>query len=144
MAWLLVCLFGVPLVFAKGNYDDLKPVPVVVMLGNAKNEMKFFPDHLKFETGKAYKLLLVNDSPITHEFVSSALSDAVFTLKAEVISPDGVEIAEIVGTIHEIEVAPQTTVEWYFVPLHTATNASFICDQPGHLLAGMKGQFTIE
>jgi uncharacterized cupredoxin-like copper-binding protein len=130
--------------FAKGNYEDKKPIPVVVNLGTKDNKLVFEPNRLKFETGKVYKLLLVNVSPVKHELASAELAQAVFTLKAEVVSPDGVEIAEIVGMIHEIEVAPNTTVEWYFVPLRTVTNAPFICDQPGHLAAGMKGLFTIE
>jgi len=130
--------------FAKGDYADLKPIPVVVMLGDKQNHLKFFPDRLTFETGKLYKLLLVNDSPVRHELASDDLANAVFTLKAEIVSAEGEEIAEIGGTIREIEIGPGTTAEWYFVPLRTVKQAPFICDQPGHLEAGMKGLFTIE
>jgi uncharacterized cupredoxin-like copper-binding protein len=129
---------------AKGGYADLKPTPVVVMLGDKENHFKFYPDRLKFETGKLYKLLLDNASPIKHEIASDELSNAVFTVKTEVVSPEGVEIAEIVGSVHEIEIGPGTTVEWYFVPTQTVKEALFICDQPGHLAGGMKGLFTIE
>ena len=130
--------------FAKGDYADLKPIPIVVMLGDKQNHLKFFPDHLAFETGKLYKLLLVNDSPVRHELASDDLANAVFTLKAEIVSAEGEEIAEIGGTIREIEIGPGTTAEWYFVPLRTVKQGPFICDQPGHLEAGMKGMFTIE
>ena len=52
--------------------------------------------------------------------------------------------AEIVGAVREIEVAPETTVEWHFVPLRAVKKAPFICGQPGQLEAGMKGEFTIQ
>jgi uncharacterized cupredoxin-like copper-binding protein len=129
---------------AKGDYADLKPIPVVVTLGDAQNRLIFSPDRLRFETGKLYKLFLVNMSPQKHEFVAGELSDAVFTIKVEVISPQGEEVAEIGGMIREIEVAPGATVEWYFVPLRTVKEAPFLCDLPGHLTGGMKGVLSIE
>jgi uncharacterized cupredoxin-like copper-binding protein len=128
----------------KGDYSDLKPIPVVVELGDKDNHVVFKPDRLQFETGKLYKLLLVNDSPQKHEFASADLAAAVFTVKAEVVSPQGEEIAEFDGVIREIEVGPGTTVEWYFVALRTVKEGAFLCDQPGHLAAGMKGTFRID
>jgi uncharacterized cupredoxin-like copper-binding protein len=128
----------------KGDFADVKPIPVVVMLGDKDNKLVFMPNTLRFETGKLYKLLLVNDSPQKHEFVAAELTDSVFTIKAEVVTKEGEEIAEICGIIREIEMAPGVTVEWYFVPLRTVKQAAFICDQPGHLAAGMKGTFKIE
>jgi uncharacterized cupredoxin-like copper-binding protein len=129
---------------AKGDFGDLKPIPVVLMLGDKDNKLVFSPDHLRFETGKLYKLLLTNMSPQKHEFVSAELADSVFTIKAEVVSAEGVEIAEIVGALREIEVGPGVTVEWYFVPLRTVKQATFICDQPGHLAGGMKGTLKVD
>ena len=128
----------------KGDFADLKPIPVVVMLGDKDNKLLFAPNTLRFETGKLYKLLLVNASPQKHEFVAGELSDSVFTIKAEVVTANGEEIAEIGGIIREIEMGPGVTVEWYFVPLRTVKEATFICDLPGHLAAGMKGTLKIE
>lgn len=129
---------------AKGDFGDLKPIPVAVELGDKDNRLVFHPDRVRFETGKLYKLLLSNSSPQKHEFVAPDLVRAVFTVKAEVVSPQGEEIAEIEGVVREIEVGPGATVEWYFVPLRTVKEGAFICDLPGHLAGGMKGTFNIE
>lgn len=130
--------------WAKGDLTAQKAIPVLLTLGSKDNAMAFSPKQLTFETGKLYKLLLVNVSPQTHEFDSVALSDAVFTHKVEVVSPEGEEIAEIVGSIREIEVGPNTTVEWYFVPVRAVKQGEIVCDLPGHREAGMVATFTIQ
>ncbi len=142
----LVLTAGLPggAAWAKGDLTAQKAVPVLLLLGSKDNKMEYSPKQLTFETGKLYKLLLVNVSPVTHEFDSTALSDAVFTHKVEVVSPEGVEIAEIVGTIREIEVGPDTTVEWYFVPVRAVKDGEIVCDLPGHKEAGMVARFTIQ
>lgn len=129
---------------AKGDLTEQKAIPISLTLGSKDNKMVFKPNKLKFETGKLYKLLLVNESPETHEFDAPALSEAVFSHKVEVIGRDGKKLAEVYGRVGEIEVAPGVTVEWYFVPIKTMKDEAFICDVEGHLAAGMKGTFTIE
>lgn len=129
---------------AKGDLTQQKAIPVLLTLGSKDNKMVFKPNKLKFETGKLYKLLLVNESPEKHEFDAPALSEAVFSHKVEIISRDGEELAEVYGRVGEIEVAPGVTVEWYFIPIKAVKNGEFICDVEGHLAAGMKGTFTIE
>ena len=133
----------VPL-FAKGDLGGQKAIPLLLDLGSKDNKMVFSPRHLKFETGKLYKLLLNNVSPEKHEFDAAALSDAVYTVKVEVISPDGTVMAELKGSVKEIEVMPGVTVEWYFVPVRTVKKGEMLCDLPGHKEGGMVGTFTIE
>ena len=130
--------------WGKGDLTGQKAIPVLLTLGTKDNKMEFSPKRLTFETGKLYKLLLVNVSPQTHEFDSTALSDAVFTHKVEVVSPQGEEIAEIVGTVREIEVGPGATVEWYFVPIRAVKEGEIVCDLPGHKEAGMTATFNIQ
>lgn len=129
---------------AKGDLTQQKAIPVLLSLGSKDSKMMFNPSKLKFETGKLYKLVLVNESPETHEFDAPALSEAVFSHKVEVIGRDGKKVAEVYGRVGEIEVASGVTVEWYFVPIKTMKDEAFICDVEGHLAAGMKGTFAIE
>ncbi|HEX7926453.1 MAG TPA: biphenyl 2,3-dioxygenase [bacterium] len=142
LALALVAAAGSAL--AKGDMTEQKAIPILLTMGSKDNKMIFTPNKLKFETGKLYKLLLVNEGTEKHEFDSTTLRDAVFSHKVEVVSPDGVELAEIVGSPGEIEVAPGVTVEWYFVPVKAVKKGDIICDMPGHLKAGMKATFSIE
>jgi uncharacterized cupredoxin-like copper-binding protein len=141
---IMATVVAADLAQAKGDLTEQKAAPVVLTLGSKNNQMVFKPNTLKFETGKLYKLLLVNASPVKHEFDAPALSEAVFSHKVEVIGAGGEKLAEVYGRIGEIEVGPGVTVEWYFVPVKTIKNGEFICDVEGHLAAGMKGTFTIE
>jgi uncharacterized cupredoxin-like copper-binding protein len=129
---------------AKGDLAGPKASPVLLTLGNADSKTVFSPKHLAFETGKLYKLLLINPSPEKHEFDGAALAEAVYTRKVEVVGPDGTELAEIKGSVREIKVMPGTTVEWYFVPVRTVKRGEFVCAMPGHKEAGMVGTFSIE
>jgi uncharacterized cupredoxin-like copper-binding protein len=130
--------------WGKGDLTAQKAIPVLLTLGSKDDKMVFTPRTLTFETGQLYKLLLLNGSPQKHEFDSTALSEAVFTHKVEVVSPEGQEIAEIVGAVREIEVGPGTTVEWYFVPVRAVKQGDIVCDLPGHKQAGMTATFSIQ
>ncbi len=52
-------------------------------------------------------------------------------------------IAEIKGSIREIEVYPQGTAEWWFVPVKAGTFNDLKCTIAGHAEAGMVGTVTI-
>ncbi len=131
-------------VLAEGDMTRQKPIEVKVQLGDSSNAMKFFPANLEFETGKLYKLVLHNASGMKHYFSSDGLSRSVFTRKAQVLGPDGKTIAEIKGTIREIEVYPNGTAEWWFVPVKTAKLNDLKCTIKGHAEAGMVGTITIK
>jgi len=96
-------------VMAEGDMTEQKPMEIKAQLGDSSNAMRFYPANLEFETGKLYKLVLHNSSGTKHYFSSEGLSRSVFTRKAQVLGPDGKTIAEIKGTIREIEVYPNGT-----------------------------------
>ena len=130
--------------FATGDLTKQEPIELYVNLGNKKDEIKFFPNKLLFETGRLYKLVLTNNSPQKHYFSSDKFSQAVFTRKVQISSSSGTPIAEIKGSIREIEVYPGRTVEWWFVPLKTGKFDDLKCTIPGHTEAGMVGIIEIK
>jgi uncharacterized cupredoxin-like copper-binding protein len=130
--------------FAGGDLTEQKPVEVKVQLGDSSNAKRFFPASLEFETGKLYKLVLRNTSGEKHYFSSEGLSRSVFTRKVQVLGPDGKTIAEIKGAILEIEVDPNGTAEWWFVPVKTGVLNDLKCTVMGHAEAGMVGTIIIK
>jgi uncharacterized cupredoxin-like copper-binding protein len=129
---------------AAGDLTAQPPVEVKVLLGDKGNALRFVPDRLLLETGKLYKLVLHNPSSMAHYFSSEGLSRAVFTRKVQVLGQDGKTVAEIKGTILEIEVFPGGTAEWWFVPVRTATLNDLKCTIKGHSEGGMVGGITIK
>lgn len=127
---------------AAGDLTRQEPVEIRIQLGNAKGEMLFAPNELSFETGKLYKVVLTNPSPVAHYFASSTLSGAVFTRKVQVNGPDGKAIGEIKGSASELEVYPGGTVEWWFVPVKTASG-DLKCSIAGHAEHGMVGKVSV-
>ncbi|MGH8773452.1 MAG: hypothetical protein ACREV2_20095, partial [Burkholderiales bacterium] len=93
---------------------------------------RFFPDNLRFETGKLYRLRLTNPSPSPHYFSSPRLAEAVFTRKVEVHDAKGNRLAEIKGPVHEMEVFPSAAAEWWFVPIQTGSFDDLKCTIEGH------------
>lgn len=142
---LLICLFTFnSRAIAKGDLTNQHPIENTVLLGNKNNQLRFFPSTLSFDTGKLYKLILKNPSPQKHYFNASHLSRSVFTRKVQVMNKKNSVIAEIKGTVHEIEVYPGGTVEWWFVPVKTLTSSPLKCSISGHSAAGMTGNITIK
>jgi len=138
-------LFGaVSLVFAAGDLSRNKPETVVIEMGTAGKAMYFKPNHLDFETGKAYKILLKNVDTTKHELEAVEFSEKVFTRKVEVKDENGKMLAEIKGSVREIEVGPKGEVEWFVVPVQTGENLEMNCALPGHKEAGMYGTISIK
>ena len=129
---------------ATGDLTKQNPIEVRVLLGDSNNALRFIPAQLSFETGKLYKLVLHNASSLKHYFSSAGLARSVFTRKAQVLGAEGKTIAEIKGTIREIEVYPGGTAEWWFVPVQTAVLQDLKCTITGHTDAGMVGSITIK
>lgn len=129
---------------AAGDLTAQQPIEVRVQLGDKDNALRFVPDKLQFETGKLYKLVLHNASGLPHYFSSEGFARAVFTRKAQVLGPDGKAIAEIKGSIAEVEVLPGGTAEWWFVPIKTATLNDLRCTVEGHAQGGMTGAISIK
>lgn len=109
---------------------------VRVHLGTAENELKFVPDHLDFEAGKRYKLILDNPSGLKHYFTAKDFADGIWTQKVEAGN------VEVKGAVHELELKPGASAEWVFVPLKPGTY-SLRCTIAGHTEAGMTGTLTI-
>ena len=133
--------------FSAGNLAKQEPIEVRVELGTKDGGFKFVPNHLTFETGKLYKLVLTNPSKKKHYFTSFGLASMVYTRKVQVVDDDRT-MAEIKGFIREIEVYPGGMAEWWFVPVATGKLDDLHCgikDKDGrtHAEKGMIGTITI-
>ena len=131
------------LAFATGDLSRNNLNTIVVEMGSVGESMYFKPNHLELETGKAYKLVLKNVDEVEHEFEAPEFVEKVFTRKVEVKGPNGKMLAEIKGSIREVEVGPGGEVEWFIVPVQTGKNLELVCAIPGHKEAGMHGTITI-
>lgn len=140
----LIFLMFPALAFAAGDLTDQTPIEITVSLGDAKDNLRFYPDSLQFETGKLYKLIIKNPSKQKHYFTSEGLARSVFTRKVQVVSADNKVLAEIKGAISEIEVYPGHIAEWWFVPVKTLSETALRCSIKGHAEAGMLGRITIK
>lgn len=129
---------------AAGDLTAQPPIEVKVQLGDQDNAMRFIPNTLEFETGKQYKLVLHNASAVAHYFSSEGLARAVFTRKVQVLGASGQTLAEVKGSISEIEIYPGQTAEWFFVPVKTASLNDLKCTIQGHSEAGMVGAIEIK
>jgi len=130
--------------YAEGDLTTQKAISQTVYLGNKSNAMRFYPAHLKFETGKLYKLVLHNPGTLKHYFTAEAFSRSIFTRKVEIKNKSNVTISEVKGVINEIEVYPGGTAEWWFVPIKTLQAARLYCSINGHAEAGMHGSISID
>lgn len=136
---------------AAGDLTRQEPIELVVELG-VGGRHAFSPDHLEFETGKLYRLVLVNNSNDKHYFTSIEFANRVFTRKVQVMETvDGKlrRTAEIKGDIREIEVFPGHRAEWWLVPVQTGELNDLHCHVEDdasnltHAEMGMTGTITI-
>jgi uncharacterized cupredoxin-like copper-binding protein len=141
---MIICFAGAGTATAAGDLTAQTPIEVKIQLGDKKDSLRFIPDKIEFETGKLYKVVLYNPSSLPHYFSSEGLSRAVFTRKVQVLGPDGKTVAEVKGTILEIEVFPGGTAEWWFVPVKAAIINDLKCTVKGHSEGGMVGTITIK
>jgi uncharacterized cupredoxin-like copper-binding protein len=130
--------------FAAGDLSQQTPVELRLQLGDEKGARRFIPEKVELETGKLYRLILSNPSPEKHYFSSDAFSQAVFTRKVQVNGPDGKALAEIKGSVREIEVYPKASTEWWLIPIKTGQFGDLKCTVQGHAEAGMVGQIIIK
>ncbi|BBC26050.1 plastocyanin/azurin family copper-binding protein [Pseudanabaena sp. ABRG5-3] len=119
------------------DFTKQQAIAVNVSLSNAANELKFTPDRFTFSAGKRYKLLLSNPSGMKHYFTSKDFADAVWT--QNVVAGN----VEIKGNIRELELKPNATAEWTFVPIKSGIY-ELHCAIAGHTEAGMRGSITIQ
>ena len=87
--------------FAKGDLTRQKPFEVEILFKGKVGESHFYdPSVLKFETGKLYKLKLINTSDSKHYFSSRGFTDSIFTRKIQIVK-NKKKIAEIKGKIND-------------------------------------------
>ena len=134
----------------KGDLTKQKPVSIEVLLKGSSGEFHYYePSLLKFKTGKLYKLKLKNLSDSKHYFTSKDFADSIFTRKIQV-NKDLEKIAEIKGNIYEVEIFPNNTLEWWFVPVKTGVFEDLYCKvidkkiNKSHAEMGMRGKIIIE
>lgn len=140
---MLLGVAWAPLAGAGGDLALQSPIEVAVQLGDADGGMRFHPDVLEFETGRLYRLVLHNPSGMSHYFSSPGFARAVYTRKVQVLNPDGYTVAEVKGTVSEVEVFPGGTAEWWFVPVRTVARVKLECTIEGHAALGMVGRIDI-
>lgn len=129
---------------AEGDLSRANVIDVTIEMGSNDTGMYLKPDNYQFVTGQAYKLILVNVDEIKHEIALSEMGEKIFTRKVEIEDKDGNLVAEIKGTIREVEVGPKQTVEWFIVPVQTTDEpVEITCELPGHYDAGMHASATI-
>ena len=116
---IFLTIFSVKTTNGRGDLTRQKAISVEILLKGKSGEFHYYePAILKFETGKLYKLKLKNLSDSKHYFTSKNFADSIFTRKIQV-NKDSEKIAEIKGSILEVEIFPNNTLEWWFVPIKT-------------------------
>ena len=147
---IFLTLFNASKSNGKGDLTRQKPIIIEVLLKGSSGKFHYYePSLLKFETGKLYKLKLINLSDSKHYFTSKKFADSIFTRKIQV-NKDLEKIAEIKGKISEIEIFPNNTLEWWFVPIKTGVFDDLNCKvidktiDKSHAEMGMRGKIIIE
>ena len=151
LATLVLTLALTSAASAAGDLSRQTPIEVTIELGKP-GQHAFFPNKLRFETGKLYKLVLRNPSDAPHYFTSHAFTQLIYTRKVQVTQEragKSVTLAEFKGTIREIEVYPGHSAEWWFVPIATGRVTDLQCgikdaDGRTHAEHGMTGEIVIE
>ena len=147
---IVLILFSVKKSTGKGDLTRQKAIVIEVLLKGSSGELHYYePSILKFETGQLYKLKLKNLSDSKHYFTSKEFADSIFTRKIQV-NKDLEKIAEIKGNISEVEIFPNNTLEWWFVPVKTGVFEDLNCKvvdkkiKKSHAEMGMRGKIIIE
>src|SRR3989337_2192355 len=124
-------------VWAAGDLSRQTPVELKVLLGAKDAEMVIRPKTWNLQTGKLYKVTLVNEGKVKHEWVAPEFTLTIWTRTVETA---GVEVK---GVINEIELLPGAKADWYFVPIRTG-EFSMACAIEGHKEAGMVGKIIVK
>ena len=139
----LVLLVSAINVYAEEKRHGPSAIEVRIETGTVNGDLVFVPDKLKFERGNYYKLVIHNPSKDEHYFSSDAFATHIFTRKVEVADASGKTIAEIHGDVHDMELKPGATVEWYFYPMTNGKHLRLYCHKDDHEMKGMTGEIEI-
>ena len=149
-SFIVLTLFTFNNSYSKGDLTRQNAISIEVSLKGSSGEFHYYePSILRFETGKLYKLKLKNLSDSKHYFTSKEFANSIFTRKIQV-NKDEEKIAEIKGNILEVEIFPNNTLEWWFVPIKTGIFEDLYCKvidneiNKSHAEMGMRGKIIIE
>ncbi len=127
-----------------------KPIKKTLYLKGQSGLSHFYePNELVFFTGKLYKLEIKNLSDSKHYFGSDSFAKSIFTRKIQ-LTRNTKKIVEIKGIINEVEVWPNESLEWWFVPIKTGTFKDLQCNvmdkktELNHSEMGMQGTIIIK
>lgn len=134
---LAVVLVSSSLAWAAGDMSRQTPVGLKVLLGAKSDEYAISPKTWNLQTGKLYKVTLVNEGKLKHEWAAPEFSLTLWTRKVEAGG------AEIKGVISEIELLPGAKADWYFVPIRTGT-FEMACEIEDHRDKGMVGKVVVK
>ncbi len=134
---LAALLLSSTVVWAAGDLSRQTPVELKVLVGSKTAEFAILPKTWNLQTGKLYKVTLVNEGKVKHEWVAPEFTLTIWTRKVETA---GVEVK---GVINEIELLPGAKADWYFVPIRTG-EFSMACEIEGHKEAGMVGKIIVK
>ncbi len=141
----IICVLVVPVSsVVAADLSKQKPIEISVALGDKENAMSFTPSLIELEAGKLYKLILENKGNTKHYFTSPGLAQAVYTRKVQINDGNGKPMAEVKGSINEIEIYPGHKAEWWFVPVKAGVFSDLHCSIAGHSEAGMVGKIIIK
>ena len=140
--YLKLLFFTLPLISEERKHGG-KAIKVMVEAGTKDGKMIFTPNDFTFERGKHYKLIISNPSPSAHYFSVDEFATHIYTRKIEVVGPNGKALAEIYGDVHDVEVFPNSTIEWYFYPMKKGKNLKLYCHKENHEEMGMVGTVNI-
>ena len=134
------------------NMDLTRQTPIeksIFLKGELGVKHFYLPNELIFDTGKLYKLIIKNESDSKHYFGSVMFSKSIFTRKIQLIK-NSKKVAEVKGIINEIELWPNETLEWWFVPIKTGIFKDLQCkvedieSKLNHSEMGMVGTIIIK
>lgn len=134
---LAIVLVSSSLVWAAGDLSRQTPVELRVLLGAKSDEYAISPKTWNLQTGKLYRVTLVNEGKLKHEWAAPEFSLTLWTRKVEAGG------AEIKGVISEIELLPGGKADWYFVPIRTGT-FEMACEIEDHRDKGMVGKIVVK
>ena len=68
-------------VFAAGDFTRMKPISVEIEMKSSNNVHVFSPNRVRLETGKLYRIILLNNSKEKHYFSSKKFAESVLPEK---------------------------------------------------------------
>ena len=128
MKYFIIFLFFFSTLSLSLDLTRQKPIVKKVYLKGKIGVSHYYdPSELIFFTGKLYKLIIKNASDSKHYFGSNLFAKSIFTRKIQ-LTRNSKKVVEIKGIINEVEVWPNESIEWWFVPIKTGVFEDLQCN----------------